>query len=404
LLPGILWRRRMSKPFTDKYLQNLKPDGKKKFIREGRGFALQVMPSGSKTFMYIYTSNGKRIHLYLGQYPHVSLAEARLKYNEAYNKVQMGEDPALPPAPQKDEEPVASTFGDFADLYLKWSEANHATAWFKTVKMSLENDVLPFWKDRPMADIKRRDAIALLERVAARAPGQAKNVHKVARAVFEYAIHREHLEANPMLKLSKVVPTLKPVVKKRILSDSEIRQVWRALDEGPGDERTKAAIKLVLVTAQRPVEVASMHRSQIDGNWWTMEDTKNNEAHRVYLTATALELIGDGEGYIFPSYKPGPSGEARPIVRQTLSQHVASQKYFDLPVWTPHDLRRTARTVMARLGIPEEHAEAVLNHKKQGVVKVYNLHQYANEKKAAMLLWEAELQRIIGTDGSEKRI
>lgn len=385
----------MRKQFTEKYLQSVKPEEKKQVIREKRGFCLQVLPSGTKSFLYIYLFQGKKKNLYLGQYPYVSLAEARVKYNEAYNKVQMGEDPAHVPIPQKAEEPATATFGEFANLYLKWSEANHARAWFKTVKMSLENDVLPFWKDRPIAEIKRRDAISLLERVAARAPGQAKNVHKVARAVFEYAIHREHLEANPMLKLSKVVPTLKPVVKKRILADNEIRQVWKALDEGPGDERTKAAIKLVLVTAQRPVEVATMHRSQIEGNWWTMENTKNSEVHKVYLTATALELIGDGEGYIFPSYKPGPSGEARPIVRQTLSQHVASQKYFGLPTWTPHDLRRTARTVMARLGVPEEHAEAVLNHKKQGVVKVYNLHQYANEKKAAMLLWEEELKRIL---------
>ena len=84
------------------------------------------------------------------------------------------------------------------------------------------------------------------------------------------------------------------------------------------------------------------------------------------------------------------------ISRQTLSQHVTTRNYFDLPKWTPHDLRRTARTKMARIGVPEEHAEAVLNHKKQGIVKVYNLHQYADEKKAALLLWEAELLRIIG--------
>jgi integrase len=116
------------------------------------------------------------------------------------------------------------------------------------------------------------------------------------------------------------------------------------------------------------------------------------EVHRVYLTPTALELIGNEEGFIFPSYRMANGY----ISRQTLSQHVATRNYFDLPKWTPHDLRRTARTEMARIGIPEEHAEAVLNHKKQGIVKVYNLHQYADEKKAALLLWEAELLRIIG--------
>lgn len=392
----------MAKQFTDKYLQSIKPDEKKKLIREGRGFALQVMPSGIKTFLYIYTFQGKRKNLFLGKYPYLTLAAARIRYNEAYNQVQAGENPACAPMEENSpteattvnttNEPATTTFGDFADLYIKWSEVNHAPAWYKTVKLSLKNDVLPSWQDTPIAEIRRRDAITLLERVAARAPGQAKNVHKVARAVFEYAIDREYLEANPMLKLSRIIPSLKPVTKKRILSDSEIRHAWRALTEGTGDERTKAAIKLVLVTAQRPGEVASMHRSQIEGNWWTMENTKNKEVHRVYLTPTALELIGEEEGFIFPSYRMA-SGY---ISRQTLSQHLATRNYFDLPKWTPHDLRRTARTEMARIGVPEEHAEAVLNHKKQGIVKVYNLHQYADEKKAALLLWEAELLRLIG--------
>ena len=384
----------MSKQFSDKYLQSIRPEEKKKIVREGRGFALQVMPSGVKTFLYIYTFNGKRRSLALGQYPYLSLAEARLKYNEAYKKLQTGEDP-FPETKRAEDTPV--TFGDFAALYIRWSEANHARAWYKTVKLSLENDVLPAWQDRLIAEIKRRDTITLLEGIAARAPGQAKNVHKVARAVFEYAIDREYLDANPMLKLSKIVPSLKPVVKKRVLSDSEIRKVWHALDQETGDQRvekTKAALKLILVTAQRPGEVASMHRSQIDGRWWTLEQTKNKEPHKVYLTDTALKLIGAGEGFILPSCRAGDADQA--ISRQTPAKHVASNKYFGLPPWTPHDLRRTARTAMARLGVPEEHAEAVLNHKKQGIVKVYNLHQYTNEKKAALLLWEAELLRIIG--------
>jgi integrase len=385
----------LSKQFTDKYLQSIKPEEKKKIIREGRGFALQVMPSGVKTFLYIYTFNGKRRSLALGHYPYLSLAEARLKYNEAYKKLQSGEDPS-PETKRAEETPT--TFGHFAALYMRWSEANHVRAWYKTVKLSLENDVIPVWQDRPIAEIKRRDAITLLEGIAARAPGQAKNVHKVARAVFEYAIEREYLDANPMLKLSKIVPSLKPVVKKRVLTDSEIRQVWQALNAGNGDprtERTKAALKLILVTAQRPGEVAAMHRSQIDGRVWALEHTKNDQPHQVYLTDTALKLIGTGDGFIFSSCRVAGADEPRPIARQTMGKHVASNKYFGLPPWTPHDLRRTARTIMARLGVPEEHAEAVLNHKKQGIVKVYNLHQYAKEKKAALLLWEAELLRII---------
>ena len=83
----------MLKAFTDKLISNLKPKGTKYYMREGRGFAIQVLPSGSKTFMYIYTFSGKRRHLNLGIYPVTTLAEARQKYMDAAILVGRGKDP-----------------------------------------------------------------------------------------------------------------------------------------------------------------------------------------------------------------------------------------------------------------------------------------------------------------------
>jgi len=395
--------------FTHKYIESLKPEPAdlpvRYYRREAHGFAIRVQPSGLKTWFFIYTFNGKRQHFNLGNYPATTQAEARQKYQEAHSLYTRGIDPqehikALAEAQGKETD---NTFGHFANEYIKWSEQNHRSkAWHKTVKMSLNNDVIPFWKDLPITAIKRKDAILLLTRVAERAPGQAKNVHKVTRAVFELALDAECIETNPLLRLTKSIPGLKPVTKDRILTDKELITAWQAIDDATGDERTKAALKLILVTAQRPIEVTSMHRNQIEGNWWTLQskDVKTSVTHRIYLSPTALKLIGDNEGYIFPSYKVGENEERRPIVRQTLSQLVVRHEYFDLPSWTPHDLRRTARTIMARIGIQEAIAEAILNHKKQGVVKVYNLHQYDNEKQEAMLLLEAEILKIVEDKGA----
>jgi integrase len=391
---------RIKTPFTDKGIAALQGEEKKYREREGKGFGIRVMPSGVKTFIFMYDYKGKRKEMSLGNYPEVKSAEARQRYRDACSLFAKGIDPqehhkVIAEAETKE---ANDTFGYFAKGYIEWSDKNHSKAWHKTVRMSLNNDVIPLWHDTPIASIKRRDATALLNKIAERAPGQAKNVLKATRAVFEYAIENDQDIVNPFLKLSKAIPALKPITKDRILSDNEIRSVWQAIDEGSGDERTKSALKLILVTAQRPVEITSMHRNQIDGNWWTLQskDVKNNVTHRVYLTPTALRLIGDNEGYIFPSYKVGDNQEARPIVRQTLSQSVVGHRYYGLlTTWTPHDLRRTARTIMARIGIQEAHAEAILNHKKQGVVKVYNLHQYDKEKQEAMLLWEMELLRLI---------
>lgn len=389
--------------FTDKYIQSLKPEPAdipvRYYRREAHGFAIRVQPSGLRTWFFIYTFNGIRKHMNLGNYPAITQTVARQKYQEAHSLVGQGIDPqehykAIAEAKGKE---VDDSFGYFAKSYIEWSEKNHSAAWHKTVKLSLNKDVIPYWKDTPITSIKRRDAIKLIEPITDRAPGQARNVHKITRAVFEHAIDRDCEIVNPFLKLSKALPNLKPVTKDRVLTDTELKTAWLAIDEGTADERTKAALKLILVTAQRPVEVSSMHRNQIEGSWWTLQskDVKNNVTHRVFLTPTALRLIGNNEGYIFPSYKVGADKEPKPIVRQTLSQMVSGHKYYGLPAWTPHDLRRTARTVMARIGIQEAHAEAILNHKKHGVVKVYNLHQYDDEKQAAMLKLETELLRIL---------
>jgi integrase len=76
-------------------------------------------------------------------------------------------------------------------------------------------------------------------------------------------------------------------------------------------------------------------------------------------------------------------------------KEVAKRPYYGMTPWTPHDLRRTARTVMARIGIPDEHAEEVLNHSKVGIKKVYNTYKYDKEKQAALTAWEAELLRLL---------
>lgn len=411
--------KHMAKAFTDKYLLNLKPTDKKFYVREARGFTLQVLPSGVKTFLYIYTFKGKRKHINLGIYPHTKLADARELYQNAYTLASKGIDPqehnkAIEEAKSKEAD---NSFGKFSELYLLQKQDSFSPGWLKTIQGALNNDLLPEWKDRHIGSIRRRDVIDMLDKVGKRARGQVKNVQKAASGVFDYALHREYIESNPALNLNKAVANLKPIQRERNLNDTELKDIWHAIDKGVGNNETKRALKLILVTAQRPGEVSGMHSQEIQigagkplcktckacGGLWTIpkERTKNGREHLVYLTSTALTLIGDADGYIFPS-----PIEDTPINRNSISQLVSRKRidrntneeltpFYGLPRWTPHDLRRTARTYMAKIGVPEEHAEAVLNHAKQGVVKIYNQHEYQEEKKVALLKWEAELLKIV---------
>jgi hypothetical protein len=294
-------KARTTVQFSDKLIAGLKPRAARYYIREARGFAIRVQPSGLKTWFFIYTIKGIRKHLNLGAYPGVTLARARVLYTAAYNLASQ----SIDPHPDKAEDSSSAddmSFGHFTKLYLVWSDQHHNTAWNKTLRCALSNDVLPYWDSLAIQDISRRDAIGLLERVALRAPGMVTNVKKAISGVLDYALQRDYLELNVTFRLAKVVPALKRTVRDRVLSDTEVKQVWTSISEGPGDDVTKRALKLVLVTAQRPGEVTGMHRREITGSTWTIPKERMKTGlgeHIVHLSATALALIGDSKGYSF---------------------------------------------------------------------------------------------------------
>lgn len=227
--------------FTAKYLDSLPTEDKQYRKAEALGFCVRVLPSGTKSFVYRFTFGGKKQEMGLGVYGVVTLAEAREKHQEAYRKLKRGIDPRhIEPAATP---PENLTFKHFSDLYLADIKLRYTADGYKIHKDSLENDVLPYWKDKPIHDIGKRESIALLERVAARSHGQVNNVLRAARGVFKYAVDREFKEYNPMLGLASVVKAAVYIPRERSLSNAELKAIWPVLP---------AHVKLVLVTAQRP--------------------------------------------------------------------------------------------------------------------------------------------------------
>lgn len=414
--------------FTDFYLKalkaesNTKPPAREYDLREGHGFGIRVRKSGVITFFYMYHFNDKRRFFNLGTYgtpPGISLSDARQKHAEAYAKVKSGIDPMAPPPPPEIS-PEEITVTHVAEEFLeRWSKINYSEKWHYNVKLALERDVLPIFGGRPISTIRRREIIHLLETVVARAPGQARNVHKAMSKMFWYAQDREYIDTTPCTDMLDSLPSLRVAEgKSRTLDDKEIFKLFRRIDRGPGNDSVKRALKFILITAQRPEEVTGMHSDEISrvGSdfWWTIPwqriKTENSkllkrspENHRVYLSPLAMSIIGDRKGYIFPTI----SGED-PIRRNSLSQRVergisimrSAKKtiqihYYGLAQWTPHDLRRTARTGMARLEIPKDWAEEVLNHKEKKIRSIYDQHKYDSQKKKALQKWSDHLQKIL---------
>ncbi len=434
----------MGKQFTEKAIAAAKPKDKRYYLREGRGFALQILPSGAKAFVYLFELNKSKGYVLLGHYPDCSLANARIAYNEAYKLVKNGIDPreqkkTLTEELRKKTEEVEATTNaliqytfellidegipeDFipttveqlvAVYYVKYSKENHGLQTQRNFLYTAKSGIIPVMGKKLITEIRRRDAIALIQDVAARAPGQSGNVLKAGRQIFEYALLREWVETQPFLQITKAVPKAIANVCDRVLDDIEVPQVWNAISKSPSSDSVKRALKMILVTAQRSGEVAQMHSDQIIDRWWTIpaKVAKNGREHRVYLTDTAMSLIGNRKGHIFPSEKGGTGHVAVNTLAQAITRGYLSDEiikvvgtrkikarkspYFGMTPWTPHDLRRTARTNMPRVGVSDEHAEEILNHTKPGIIGVYNKYRYDNEKKAALLKWEALLLELL---------
>ena len=182
--------------------------------------------------------------------------------------------------------------------------------------------------------------------------------------------------------------------RDRILTDAELVKFWKAANA----ERVEfgALLKLLLLTGCRLNEVAGMRRAEIDGATWTIpgERTKNGRAHVVPLSPLVRELITsvptEGDLVFTTNGATPPSGWSK--IKNRLD---AAMK---IPPWRLHDLRRTAATGMADIGVAPHIVEAVLNHvsgHKSGVAGVYNRAQYAAEKKAALARWATHVEALI---------
>jgi integrase len=408
--------------FTDTMIRKLKPEESKYTKSEGNGFTIRVMPSGVKTWLYLYRFNGNRLELNLGGYPDVSLETARDRFEEAKRKVKHDMDPLAEKIAATERRRQELTFDQLASEYI----ANNVDGQLVplsayTIRRILLTSGKPGgiddfkeWRSRKIGTITTEEAARLLKNVSERSAAAARNIVRAARPMFAYALARGMVRVNPFLLgsvksfLSKPVQVrLEPGVRNRTFTEEEIRHFWREVARCNGSIEIKNALRLMLLTGQRPSEVLGLHSDEISGSWWTLpkERTKarldkNRADHMVYLVPEALALIGTKKGLIFESpvkNKAGVPVAPKPITINSLGHMVMVNNYLGLPPWGGHDLRRTCRTYMSDIdGITANAAEAILNHAREGTKKNYDHHRYQRQIETALTLWRDKLVEIIG--------
>ena len=407
----------MQKVLTDAYLRALAPPATGRLeISDTRcgGLVLRVTAAGVKSWSFRFRDRITQapLRVTIGRYPDVGLSAARGAADGYRKTVSAGGNPAEAKRGASGDK----SFGALAERYLE-EHARRRKRSHAVDQRNLKNHVLPRWKNRAYASIKRADVIELVEDLVSNGtPTLANRIQSLISTVFTFALDAGLVEFNPCHRLRK---RGQENVGRRVLSDAEIRLFWRGIVDSPLTHHAGLALRLALLTGARVGEVAGICREELehlgdpDLAAWTISGprVKNGRDHMLPLSPMArglvlelLAVIDNGERYLLPIRSPRHTGHMRSTSLTDGMANFAERLSGDddaVRTWraeppTPHDLRRTVETRLASMGVPREIRDAVLNHAISGVgSKHYNRYDFAAEKRAALTRWALAVATIL---------
>ena len=360
-----------------------------------RGLALSIQPTGRRSWRFTYRAGG-RLRIYtLADADRLGLAEARRAAAILAGKVAGGEDPQA----EKLRERRADTFAEVTERY--FDHAKIVNKSWKQFDFLAEKYLLPKWGKLRARNIIRGDVRTLMRKITNDGtPVLANQVLATASAIFSWCLKEEigDLVTNPCVGVTRN-PTKS---RERILSDIELVRFWAAFDDAGLVRGT--ALKVLLLSGQRPGEVACMRREHITDGWWELPGepdpklmwpgTKNGQSHRVWLSDPVRQLVaevgGGSTGFAFPGNDRG-TGPVLDLDR-TMRDVCATLGIVAPDKITPHDLRRTHGTMIAALGFGRDAMNRIQNHREGRIGSVYDRHNYASEH---MKIQEAVTRKVL---------
>ena len=393
--------------FTDRQIKALKPKNARYEAWEdnGKGFGVRVSPAGRISFIFLYRFKGTSRRMTFGIYPEISLANAHAAHAKARQVLDKGQDPGKNEQDKKEESQRSPSIRKLVDEYIEKYAKPRKRSW-KEDERILNKDVVSRWGKRKARDITRRDIILLLDEIVDRGASiQANRTLAAIRKMYSFAMGRGVLDASPCVAIPN--PS-KENRRDRVFSEEEIKVFWNKLDTAKMEKSTALSLKFQLVTAQRKGEVAGAEWIDFDlkTDVWTIpaEKAKNGLPHRVPLsplaikTLTKLKEITGKSKWLLPSPREGQH------IAETSVDHAVriNADHFEIDQFTPHDLRRTAASMMTASGIQRLTVSKILNHVESGVTAVYDRHGYDKEKRKALYSWGRKLESIIS--GKQNKI
>jgi integrase len=384
---------------TDTKLRNIKPQAKLYKVNDRDGLYVAVTPAGAISFRYNYAINGRQETITFGRYGvgGITLAEARERLGEAKKMIAAGKSPAKEKARDKARVKDAVTFGAWAEKWLRGYQMAEST---RDMRRSVyERDIKAKFGNWQLAEITHEDLRAHTDAIVERgAPATAVHVREIVMQVFRWAIERGQRVENPAdLVRPTSIARFEP--RDRALTPDEIGLMYQYMERIGTAPSVRAAAKLLLLTMVRKSELTKATWSEVNftNATWTIpkERMKRRNPHLVFLSRQALDIFialktfAGGSDYVLPSRydtdQPMSSATLNQVL--TLTWRLAQKEGKPLAKFGPHDLRRTASTLLHEAGYNTDWIEKCLAHEQRGVRAVYNKAEYREQRIAMLQDW-----------------
>lgn len=399
---------------TEKGLERMRaaPAAKRveKFDRLAPGLAVRVSDRGRKSWIAHFRFDGQTRKMALGDWPAMGVESARTEMQRVRELAQAGVDPRQQRERDREQERQQAaaqdaelqTFSDLAEQYIA-RECRRLKRGHE-IESVIRRRLIPAWGDRAITTIRKRDAIRLTDALVDEDHhAAALKLHEVVKRVFRWAAQRDEIEVTPFQDWP---PPTEKTRRQHVLSHAEMRVLWQAWTQQGYPMGSLA--KLLLLTGVRRGEAATMEWCELDSveapTRWVVPGakTKSKRDFLVPLPRPARELVAELPRFGGPHVFTTTGGE-RPVSgfskgkdrAHELANCIADDLDLDRPrPFRWHDLRRTVRTELPRLGVSEDVAERVLDHAKDPLTATYNVYRYEAEKVDALERWGAEVVRI----------
>jgi integrase len=396
----------MLRKLTDTKVKNIKPKSKGFKTSDGGGLYVFTNTKGTKSFRYDFKHNDKYATITFGQYPNLSLAEARRLHEEAKSKVSKGEDPR---EVDKTNALLTQPFSFYAKAMIDSQDLRASTSKKKLSKM--ECHLFKPLDKKPVKNITAVDLLNLLKPIADDGRRElAKDLATYCRQTFNYLLSLQLIDNNPAATISELLPKPKKSTNfAHITNKNELAKLLRGIDLYEGDIAVRLALKLMPLVMLRPYNIRFLKWEYINLNQKLItipaEEMKMDRAHKVPLSKQAQKILNDirkitGKNDLVFLTASGMRTN-KEMSENTLNQAVIRVKDEDTGkpigrgIMTSHGFRHTASTFLNELGYNADAIELQLAHaSKDRIRATYNKAELLPERTKMMQEWADYLDEV----------